>query len=60
MSNVGSAMTADLVLEDGGVKGIGLVGALWTKPADKLVTPSLSGTSRGALRETVLDVSKIY
>jgi NTE family protein len=40
---------ADLVLEGGGVKGIGLVGAFATLAADGYTFPRVAGTSAGAI-----------
>lgn len=43
------ALGADLVLEGGGVKGIGLVGAVTTLAAAGYVFPRVGGTSAGAI-----------
>ncbi|HVC71839.1 MAG TPA: patatin-like phospholipase family protein [Acidimicrobiales bacterium] len=40
---------ADLVLEGGGVKGIGLVGAITTLASDGYTFPRIAGTSAGAI-----------
>ena len=50
----GEAQNVDLVFEGGGVKGIGLVGAVAVLEEHGYVPKSLAGTSAGAIVATLL------
>src|SRR5579875_1378008 len=53
MSGVTKAKKADLVLEGGGVKGIGLVGAIHVLHEHGYSFPRIAGTSAGAIVGTL-------
>lgn len=53
MARMSEAMKADLVLEGGGVKGIGLVGAIHVLHEQGYSFPRIAGTSAGAIAGTL-------